>query len=175
VTRAGDVKKGNGKRTDWLGRVQAHGFCSPQKMLCTPGRSPGFEVHRCRCQVSSFPGMQAEWTMATHLRLQWRDRTGIAPDFPFKPLRAPWVCNCCTTPGRLSVDRATWRTSLIHSCLRFWGARKGITGKPVRFRHGPATVFRKRTLREPLGYPGKAKGPERERRAQSVNQETYPR
>lgn len=52
-----------------------------------------------RCRVSAFPGFTTEWTMATHLRLQWRDRTGIAPDFPFQPSRAPWVCICCTTPG----------------------------------------------------------------------------
>jgi len=33
----------------------------------------------------SFPSITAEWIFGTDLRLQWRDRTGIAPDFPFQP------------------------------------------------------------------------------------------
>ena len=44
------------------------------------------------------PASMPSGCLATHLRLQWRDRTGIAPDFPFQPLRAPWVSHSCTTP-----------------------------------------------------------------------------
>jgi hypothetical protein len=55
----------------------------------------------------SFPSVFAEWMFRTDLRLQWRDRTGIAPDFPFQPSRAPWVCNSCTTPVLYSF-RSTW-------------------------------------------------------------------
>jgi hypothetical protein len=45
-----------------------------------PGRSP-------------FPSTNAEWNYANGLpRLQWRDRAGLAPDFPIKPfLGAPQV------------------------------------------------------------------------------------
>jgi hypothetical protein len=38
----------------------------------------------------SFPGAKAEWNSKNGVpRLQWRDRAGLSPDFPFKPLRAP--------------------------------------------------------------------------------------
>ena len=53
--------------------------------------------------------------MATHLRLQWRDRTGISPDFPFKPSRAPWVCNSCTTLVRALASSQVY----MQSCDRF--------------------------------------------------------
>ena len=45
----------------------------------------------CSYRVSTFPGLTPSGYLATLLRLQWRDRTGIAPDFPFQPSRAPWV------------------------------------------------------------------------------------
>jgi hypothetical protein len=33
-----------------------------RKLLCTPGRSPGFEAATCcLCRASSFPGLTAEW------------------------------------------------------------------------------------------------------------------
>ncbi len=39
-----------------------HGFCSPQKLQCASGRSPGFEAApECRRRASSFPGLTAEW------------------------------------------------------------------------------------------------------------------
>ena len=35
----------------------------------------------------TFPGLPAEWSFeATCPRLQWRDRAGLAPDFPVMPL-----------------------------------------------------------------------------------------
>jgi hypothetical protein len=41
--------------------------------------------HRFSCAWSLLPQRFAEWMFGTDLRLQWRDRTGIAPDFPFQP------------------------------------------------------------------------------------------
>ena len=49
------------------------------------------------------PVLMPSGAMAAHLRLQWRDRTGIAPDFPFQPFRAPWVYLSCTTLNQPKV------------------------------------------------------------------------
>ena len=47
-----------------------HAFCSPQK---------GSRF--------TFPSQQAEWLIeATRLHLQWRNRAGLAPDFPVMPV-----------------------------------------------------------------------------------------
>jgi hypothetical protein len=63
-----------------------------RKLLCTPGRSPGFEAAPIAVPSLLLPRLEGpSGCLETHLRLQWRDRTGIAPDFPFQPLRAPWV------------------------------------------------------------------------------------
>jgi len=38
------------------------------------------------CRPPSFPGHSTEWyVQVASLCLQWRDRAGISPDFPFKP------------------------------------------------------------------------------------------
>jgi hypothetical protein len=36
-------------------------------------------------------------TLAASLCLQWRDRAGISPDFPFKPKSGTVGCLSCTT------------------------------------------------------------------------------
>jgi hypothetical protein len=46
----------------------------------------------------SFPGAIAEWLLrAVLLCLQWRDRAGIAPDFPLKPVVGTIGHFICTT------------------------------------------------------------------------------
>ena len=55
------------------------------------GRSPDLRLptgiaSRCRTDL---PKALPQWRFGSACRSQWRDRAGLAPDFPFTPLRAP--------------------------------------------------------------------------------------
>ena len=54
------------------------------------GRSPGSWIRR-RLPSRRFdlPWLIAKWFDETTSHLQWRDRAGLTPDFPFMPSRAP--------------------------------------------------------------------------------------
>jgi len=70
---------------------QAQGFLfSAESCSLYPGRSPGSKT-TLTCRPLSFPVGLRVVMLAVHLCLQWRDRAGFSPDFPFKPMWAPWV------------------------------------------------------------------------------------
>ena len=55
------------------------------------GRSPDLRLPTGiarRCQTN-LPKALPQWRFGSACRSQWRDRAGLAPDFPFTPLRAP--------------------------------------------------------------------------------------
>ena len=55
------------------------------------GRSPDLRLPTGiarRCQTD-LPKALPQWRFGSACRSQWRDRAGLAPDFPFTPLRAP--------------------------------------------------------------------------------------
>jgi hypothetical protein len=69
--------------------MPAHAFCSPQKVSrCALGRSPGLEgeeVHFFR-PLHLPRSTTTEWYVeATRPYSQWRNRAGLAPDFPVMP------------------------------------------------------------------------------------------
>jgi hypothetical protein len=69
--------------------MPVHAFCSPQKgSRFTLGRSPGLEgAGGIAASRFTFPSREAEWSIeATRLHSQWRNRAGLAPDFPVRPL-----------------------------------------------------------------------------------------
>jgi len=69
--------------------MPVHAFCSPQKgSRFTLGRSPGLEGGASSAPGRfTFPSRAAEWLIeATRLHLQWRNRAGLAPDFPVRPV-----------------------------------------------------------------------------------------
>jgi hypothetical protein len=74
-------------------------------LLICPGRSPGSKGRslpalRLRIATAILPRVESRVvSQAASLCLQWRDRAGICPDFPFKPSRAPQASFSCITQG----------------------------------------------------------------------------
>src|SRR5262249_29153002 len=66
---------------------ELHSFRSPQKVSrLISGRSPGLEGGWKLPDRFAFPDSKTEWHYeAANPRLQWRDRAGLSPDFPFTP------------------------------------------------------------------------------------------
>jgi hypothetical protein len=73
----------------------------------------------------SFPGANAEWNSKNGVpRLQWRDRAGLSPDFPFKPLRAPKNWFKSYHAGAADVNESSLAKRLTRSAvLKFRFAR----------------------------------------------------
>jgi hypothetical protein len=68
--------------------MPVHAFCSPQKVCrCAMGRSPGFGVTAvCAVDRFTFPGHAPSGYSKRLSPLQWRNRAGLAPDFPVMPV-----------------------------------------------------------------------------------------
>ena len=66
----------------------AHGFCSPQKCRCGRLRQVSWlGGSSVALRPLHLPQPTAEWHLeATRPHLQWRNRAGLAPDFPVRPV-----------------------------------------------------------------------------------------
>jgi hypothetical protein len=102
IDPATKLSRGSGKECEfsWLDRrLRRRVSVSAENCYFHPGRSPGSKT-TLTYPPPSFPGIFRVVLLAAHLCLQWRDRAGISPDFPFKPMWAPWVCSISITQRR---------------------------------------------------------------------------
>jgi len=117
-----------------------HGFCSPQKLLCTPGRSPGFEVAPVfLCLVPPSPAFRRVdvWDRSSFtVAGPHRDCTGL----PFSALAGTLGLQQLyhARPLRLSVRLATGRGSARAAPVRSTSRRgpracsKALAASPRR-------------------------------------------
>jgi len=91
-----------------------------RKLLCTPGRSPGFEVALSSlCRVSSFPGLKAEWIFGDSSSFTvagpHRDCTGL----PFSALAGTLGLNIVVPRCSVNQPQAALTDQRVHAPVAF--------------------------------------------------------